>query len=283
MTRRAAVPWCATPCSGRWRRISGRSVTSRPTCSIPVSVAPRPSSPGRTGCSWAPRAPPRRSLRSTRGSSCGGGRTTETRVEAGGDRRDRRRAARVDPHRRAHRIELPVPPLRRRHAHSPLRRCSRRSTREPGSHLGHPQDAARSARPREGSRALGRRREPSRHALRDGAREGQPPRTARHQRGSAASPRAMARTHASRSSASGWSRCSKRSTAAPISSCSTTWRPKTWRSASPWSKAARSSRCPAASRSRRSVRYASTGADLISTSVITQSAPAFDIGLDLDP
>jgi nicotinate-nucleotide pyrophosphorylase (carboxylating) len=29
-------------------------------------------------------------------------------------------------------------------------------------------------------------------------------------------------------------------------------------------------------------RYASTGADLISTSVITQSAPAFDIGLDLD-
>ena len=28
--------------------------------------------------------------------------------------------------------------------------------------------------------------------------------------------------------------------------------------------------------------YASTGADLISTSVITQSAPAFDIGLDLD-
>ncbi len=30
-------------------------------------------------------------------------------------------------------------------------------------------------------------------------------------------------------------------------------------------------------------RYASTGADLISTSVITQSAPAFDIGLDLDP
>jgi nicotinate-nucleotide pyrophosphorylase (carboxylating) len=28
-------------------------------------------------------------------------------------------------------------------------------------------------------------------------------------------------------------------------------------------------------------RYASTGADLISTSVITQSAPAFDIGLDL--
>ncbi len=30
-------------------------------------------------------------------------------------------------------------------------------------------------------------------------------------------------------------------------------------------------------------RYASTGADLISTSVITQSAPAFDIGLDLNP
>jgi nicotinate-nucleotide pyrophosphorylase (carboxylating) len=30
-------------------------------------------------------------------------------------------------------------------------------------------------------------------------------------------------------------------------------------------------------------RYAATGADLISTSVITQSAPAFDIGLDLDP
>ena len=29
-------------------------------------------------------------------------------------------------------------------------------------------------------------------------------------------------------------------------------------------------------------RYASTGADLISTSVITQSAPAFDIGLDLN-
>ena len=29
-------------------------------------------------------------------------------------------------------------------------------------------------------------------------------------------------------------------------------------------------------------RYASTGADLISTSVITQSAPAFDIGLDID-
>ncbi len=29
-------------------------------------------------------------------------------------------------------------------------------------------------------------------------------------------------------------------------------------------------------------RYASTGADLISTSAITQSAPAFDIGLDLD-
>jgi nicotinate-nucleotide pyrophosphorylase (carboxylating) len=29
-------------------------------------------------------------------------------------------------------------------------------------------------------------------------------------------------------------------------------------------------------------RYASTGADLISTSVITQSAPALDIGLDLD-
>jgi nicotinate-nucleotide pyrophosphorylase (carboxylating) len=30
-------------------------------------------------------------------------------------------------------------------------------------------------------------------------------------------------------------------------------------------------------------RYASTGADLISTSVITQSAPALDIGLDLQP
>jgi nicotinate-nucleotide pyrophosphorylase len=27
--------------------------------------------------------------------------------------------------------------------------------------------------------------------------------------------------------------------------------------------------------------YASTGADLLSTSTITQSAPAFDIGLDL--
>ncbi len=30
-------------------------------------------------------------------------------------------------------------------------------------------------------------------------------------------------------------------------------------------------------------RYASTGVDLISTSVITQSAPALDIGLDLQP
>jgi nicotinate-nucleotide pyrophosphorylase (carboxylating) len=29
--------------------------------------------------------------------------------------------------------------------------------------------------------------------------------------------------------------------------------------------------------------YAATGADLISTSAITQSAPALDLGLDLEP
>ena len=72
------------------------------------------------------------------------------RVAAGVSRRHRRRPAGVDPHRRAHRAELPQPPLRRRHPHPPLRR--RRGGRRRPAGCGTP------ARPRPGCARSRRRR-----------------------------------------------------------------------------------------------------------------------------
>ena len=65
---------------------------------------------------------------------------------------------RVGAHRRAHRAQLPVPPVGSRHRDPPVRG----GRRDRGAGLGHPQDAARAARGGEGRRARRRRRQPPR-------------------------------------------------------------------------------------------------------------------------
>ena len=144
---------------------------------------------------------------------CGGG------MARGRRRRPRRRhggrhragAAAQRPHRRAHRLELPVPSLGRRDPHPPVRRGHRRA----GHDLGHPQDAARAAGRGEGGGPGRRRRQPSGFALGHGAGQGQPPRSGY---GSPTRwPRLVppGRGGASRSSANGPSRSAKPSRRAP--------------------------------------------------------------------
>ena len=205
--RRVAEQWCATRSHGRSPRTSGRSATSPPRCSIPAS-ADSPSFVPRKNGVLAGHGVRDRGVRAGRrvGRSCSGEPTTATRSAAGDVIGTVEGAAGVDPHRRAHRAELPLPPQRHRDVDPPLRRRGRRGARQSRPHLGHPQDAAGPARAREGGRARRRRREPPRLAVRDGAREGQPPRPARHQRGGPSRPRALARPLASKSSANGSSR-----------------------------------------------------------------------------
>ena len=115
---------------------------------------------------------------------------------------------RVGAHRRAHRAQLPLPPLGRRDAHPPLRRRrGRRANRRARS--GTPARRSRAPRAREGGRAGRRRREPPRLAVRLRAREGQPPRRPHDHRGGAPGRDALAGAAPSRSSATGSSRCSE--------------------------------------------------------------------------
>ena len=84
------------------------------------------------------------------------------------------------PHRRAHRAELPRPPVGHRHGHEPLRRRGRGGGRDAPQGLGHPQDHARPAGAREGRRPGRRRAQPPGQPVRLGAAQGQPPHGARH-------------------------------------------------------------------------------------------------------
>ena len=170
-------------------------------------------------------------------------------------------------------------------AHPPLRR----RRRPDGPDLGHPQDAARAPRGREGGGPRRRGREPPRLALGVRAGEGQPPRRAQHHRGGRAG-----RAHAGPAARSRWSatapsRCRRRSPRAPTMVLLDNMTPDAVRACVSLVRTT----APAGFLVEVSggvtldnVRaYADAGADLISTSVITQSAPALDIALrpdDLD-
>ena len=195
------------------------------------------------------------------------------------ERRGRLRPAGLRADRRAHGAELPVPPLRRGHADPAVRRC--RLGRQPRrADLGHPQDPARTAGPREGCRPGWRRRQPPRLAVGLRARQGQPPRRPLdHRRGAAgggalAGPNGGGGVRPARAGRGGdrrrrRPRDARQHDAGARSSAA-------WRS---W-PAGRSWRSRAASASTPIAAYAAAGADLISTSAITQSAPALDVGLD---
>ena len=143
-----------------------------------------------------------------------------------------RRAAPVDPHRRADRPQLPRPPLRGGHPHPPLRGGGRgRGPRRPGPR--HPQDHPGPAGPGEGGGAGRRRPQPPGQPLRGGAGQGQPPRRGHHHRGGGRGPGRCGRAGWSRSSATGRTRSTRRWRPGPPWCCSTTWpptrRPPAWR------------------------------------------------------
>ena len=177
--------------------------------------------PRRRACSPARRAPPRRSRQLDPAVEVAlVGRRRRPRRAGAGDRHGRRPAG-VDPHRRAHRAELPLPPVRRRHAHPPVRRRGRGRRYRP--RLGHPQDHARAARAREGRGAGRGGGQPPGQPLRLGDVQGQPPRACsasprrvRRGQGRLARPRRARRVRATSS------RSPRRSTPAPTRCCSTT-------------------------------------------------------------
>ena len=131
--------------------------------------------------------------------------------------------------RRAHRAQLPRPPLRGRDADRPLRRGRGRDRRRDPRH---PQDDPGPARAREGGGRRRRRPQPPHRPLRRDPDQGEP-----HRRSPAASPRrstAPARrspSSRSRSSAATSTRSPTRSAPAPTGCCSTTWTPTTLREA----------------------------------------------------
>ena len=81
--------------------------------------------------------------------------------------------------RRAHRAQLPRPPLRHRHPHRPLRRGGRRNRRP---HPRHPQDDAGAAGAGEGRGRGGRRQQPPPRPLRRDPDQGEPHRPRRRRR-----------------------------------------------------------------------------------------------------
>ena len=194
------------------------------------------------------------------------------------------RPAAVGAHRRAHRAQLPLPPLGRRHRDPPLR-ATPPATRP--AILRHPQDAARPARAGEGRGARRWRREPPRLAVRLRAREGQPPRRHRHHRGGAARARAVAGPY--RRGRVRPHRPGARKRSAPGASMvlldnMTPDEVRDVRRARPRRGARRSSsRCRAASRSRTSAPTPTPAPTSSRPASITQSAPALDIGFDIAP
>ena len=101
------------------------------------------------------------------------------RVAARRRRRHRDRPDARAAHRRAHRAEPALPPVRRRDADPPLGRRGRGHRRRDPRH---PQDHARPARAREVRGALRRRRQPPHVAVRRRAGQGQPRRRGRRRR-----------------------------------------------------------------------------------------------------
>ena len=178
-------------------------------------------------------------------------------------------------------LELPVPHCS---GVATLTRRYVRAARGDVAHPRHAQDAAGPARAGEGGGAGRRRLQPPRLAVRRGADQGQPPRRRR------ASPRRSTRARARWPGRIVEVECDTleqvaeaRDAGADIvharqhdarARCA-----KAVRSAR---RARARSRCRAASRSRRSRAYAEAGADFISIGAITHSAPALDIGLDID-
>ena len=267
----------------RWHHLGAAATDARSHGAVRGPRAP--------ACSPGGRAPPRRSARSTWRSRWRGRPTTAIGVGAGAGLRWGVRAAGVDPHGRAHRAQLPRPPLGGRHAHPPLRRCRGRRRGFGHASLGHPQDHPRPAR-RSRRLRFGRRwREPPRQPLGLGAAQGQPPRAGGHHCGGARRQATLAGPHRARRvrpwGAGARGRRGRRRRAAARQHVarrdphvhgggSRRPRPRT-------TDARRCSKRRAASRSRPSRSYAETGVDCISTGQITNSAPVLDIGLDIGP
>ena len=191
--------------------------------------------------------------------------------------------------RRAHRAEPPRPPVGRRDRDPTRGRRHRGHRRRPAAPVGHPQDHAGSAQPREGRGASRRRPEPPGQPERLGDAQGQPPGGAGHRGRGRCGPRPLAGPDWCTWSATGSTSSWPRSTPAPTPSCWTTWHPTRCGGASPRSIAAHRrerderawSRSPVASPSTPIAAYAGCGADRVSTGSITNSAPVLDIGLDI--
>ena len=206
----------------------------------------------------------------------------------GQGRRHGARPAGADPDGRADRAQLPLPPLGHRHAHASVRR-RRRIARRHRSRLGHAQDHAGTPRPREGGRPRRRGGQPSRQPVRLGHVQGQPPRGARDRRRRAIGARPLAwpararRGDDARPGAGGARRRCRRAAARQHGARRRARRGRARR------RLGRVGRrpAPAAARvlgrhhDRERRRLRGTGVDLLSTSQITQSAPALDIGLDI--
>ena len=161
----------------------------------------------------------------------------------------------------------------------------RRASRAGRAIVGHAQDAPRSARAGEGGGARRRRREPPRVPLRHGARQGQPPRRARHRGG-----RARAREPAGRVAAIEVE-CERIEQVVEAVEAGADRRDARQhdrrRSVPRASTVVRDEHAPdvlvelsGGVTLENVAAYADAGVDLISTSAITQSAPALDIGLD---
>ena len=157
-----------------------------------------------------------------------------------------------------------------------------------GPHLGHPQDHPWPADAREGCGPRRWGRQPPGNLsdwvmFKDNHLDG-----ARHRRGGCRRARWPGPDGSCTWRSATSTSCSRRSRPAPTPCSSTTWRPRRPRRRSPSRTMGRRPRPPAPARDLRggitletAAAYAATGADLVSTGAITNSAPALDIGLDI--
>ncbi|MEZ5140542.1 MAG: hypothetical protein R2711_17735 [Acidimicrobiales bacterium] len=154
---------------------------------------------------------------------------------------------------------------------------------------GTPARPPRPPRPGEGGGPRRRRSQPPGEPQRLGDVQGQPPHGARHRRSGPRCPRPRGRAGPCTSSAIASTRCARRSTPAPTPCCSTTCRPTRCAAVEVAEEHA------AATGTRRALlevsggitletvrAYATTGADVVSSGSLTNSAPVLDIGLDID-